>query len=104
MMRQLYEQVLVDDEQMRFYADCEISGTRMYSKKVPVMCRNRVLIKSLQHGSVGGIRQALYNRRHAAAIQDLARYLNQCRRCGKWVCDEEYDPEKMECIECKELF
>lgn len=102
-MRQLYEQVLVDEQQMRFYVECEISGEKIYSRKLPVLCRNKVLMDSLQQGSVGGIRQILYNRTHAAAIQDLARYLNQCRNCGKWVCDEEYDPESMKCNNCKSL-
>ena len=102
-MRQLYEQVRVDENQMRFYAECEISGEKIFSRKLPALCRNKVLIASLQQGSVGGLRQMLYNRTHAASIQDLARYFNQCRNCGKWVCDKEYDPEEMKCKQCKDL-
>ncbi len=99
-MRQLYEQVRVDENLMRFCMECDIKGNRIYSKKVPVICRNRMLLDSLEQGSVGGIRQQVYNRTRAAAIQELARYFNQCRKCGKWVCDDMYDPEKMECTDC----
>lgn len=102
-MRQLYEQVGVDENKMRFYAECDLSGVRVYSKKVPLICRNKNLIDSLACGSIGGLRQTLYNRAHAAATQELARYFNQCRKCGKWVCDEKYDPEKMQCTECTKI-
>lgn len=102
-MRQLYEQVHVDEQQMRFYAECEICGEKIYSKRLPALCRKKVLIELLQQGTVGGLRQKFYNRTHAAAIQDLARYFNQCRSCGKWVCDKEYDPEIMKCTKCMSL-
>ena len=101
-MKQLYEQVRADAQQMRFCAECEISGKKVYSRKLPQLCRNIALLDSLEKGSVGGIRQKLYNSSHAAATQDLARYFNQCRRCGAWVCDEMYDPEEMICMNCKD--
>ena len=100
-MKQLYEQVRADVQQMRFCAECEISGRRVYSRKLPLLCRSDALLDSLEKGSVGGIRQKLYNSSHASATQDLARYFNQCRSCGKWVCDEMYDPEEMICMNCK---
>ncbi len=99
-MKQLYEQVHADPQQMRFYAECCMSGKRIYSRKLPPLCRNGFLLESLEKGSVGGLRQRLYNSSHAGAVQDLARYFNQCRRCGEWVCDEMYDPDRLECIGC----
>ena len=99
-MRQLYEQVFVDKEELRFYSECEISGKKIYSISVPLLCRNKHLLSSLKRGSIGGLRQIVYNHSFAKATQDLARYLNQCRYCGKWVCDEVYEPEKMECKIC----
>jgi len=27
-------------------------------------------------------------------------YFNGCRKCGRWICDEHYDMEKMVCAEC----
>ncbi len=99
-MRQLYKQVCVDEKEMRFYSACDISGKRIYSIKVPLVCRNKKLISSLKRGSIGGLRQMVYNHAFAKATQDLARYLNQCRGCGKWVCDELYDLETMKCNIC----
>jgi hypothetical protein len=33
--------------------------------------------------------------------QDVARlYFNKCHKCGKWICDEHYNENVMECIEC----
>jgi len=33
--------------------------------------------------------------------QEVARlYFNRCCKCGKWVCDEHYNEDVMECIEC----
>ena len=100
-MKQLYEQVHADAQQMQFCAECEISGKRIYSRKLPLLCRSNALLESLEKGRVGGIRQRLYNSSHASATQDLARYFNQCRRCGEWVCDEMYNPEEMICMNCK---
>ena len=99
-MRQLYEQVQVDKDRMRFYAECDISGRRIYSKKLPVLCRIKDLLAVMDEGNVGGFKQSMYNHRKADAIQDLARFFNQCRKCGKWVCDEMFDPQAMECKRC----
>jgi len=33
--------------------------------------------------------------------EDEARlYFNGCRKCGRWICDEHYDMDKMVCAEC----
>lgn len=99
-MRQLYEQILVDKEKRRFYAKCELCGKRQYSMKLPPACRGEELLQLLEEGQAGGLRQRRYNSAKAQAVQDLARYLNQCRKCGKWVCDEMYDPDTMKCKRC----
>lgn len=28
------------------------------------------------------------------------RYFNMCHNCGKWICDEHYNEDDMQCIEC----
>ena len=99
-MRQLYEQILVDHEKRRFYAKCETSGEKRYSVKLPLSCRGEELLQLLEEGCAGGLRQKKYNSAKARAVQDLARYFNQCRKCGKWVCDEMFDPDIMECKQC----
>ena len=101
-MRQLYEQILIDKEKRRFYAKCEACGKRRYSVKLPLACRGEELLQLLEEGYAGGFRQRRYNSAKARAVQDLARYFNQCRKCGKWVCDEMYDLNTMECRECNQ--
>lgn len=101
-MRPLYAQVHPDEQNMQFYAECALSQRRIYSIKLPVLCRKKSLLSSLEKGRCQKVRQALYNKAHAAATQDLARYFNQCCYCGKWVCDESYYPEKMLCAICAE--
>lgn len=100
-MRQLYEQIRVDHKEKKFYADCDACGKRQYSVKLPLLCRGKELLQLLEDGYVGGLRQRMYNRCKARAVQDLARYFNQCRRCGKWVCDEMYDLNALVCNQCK---
>lgn len=100
-MRQLYEQVHVDKKTGRFYAKCQVCGKIQYSKKLPLFCRGEELLNLLEEGRAGGIRQKIYNNRKAKSVQDLARYFNQCRNCGKWVCDEKFDADSLECITCK---
>ncbi len=100
-MRQLYEQIQVDKEKMRFYAECNACGKRQYAGKVPFPCRGEELLQLLEEGYVGGLRQRIYNRSKAQAVQDLARHFNQCRVCGKWVCDEMYDSNALKCKHCE---
>jgi len=90
-MRQFYEHVLADEKTMRFFTECAICGSRKYSHRIPAICRKRILLKLLENGEVGGIRQAAYNHAKARSVQYLARFFNKCRCGGKWVCDDCFD-------------
>lgn len=100
-MRQFYEQVRVDETEMRFYAECPICGKRKHAGKLPLLCRSKKMLELLEQGKSGRIRQAAYNRSKASAVQYLARFFNLCRNCGKWVCDDCYDI-KHDCCTCRE--
>ncbi len=30
-------------------------------------------------------------------------YFNKCHQCGKWICDEHYDENNMQCVECSAI-
>lgn len=34
------------------------------------------------------------------AQADARRYFNMCHACGRWTCDEHYNEDLMQCIEC----
>lgn len=103
-MRQFYKQVQVDETEKRFYAECPSCGKRMYSRRLPMLCRRKDMLKHFSAGTAGGVRQTLYNRRQVASVQNLARFFNRCNLCGKWICDDCYDVlhDDGACISCSE--
>lgn len=100
-MRQFYEQVRVDEIQMRFYAECPNCGKRKYAGKLPLLCRNKEMLPQFRSGKAGKLRQKAYNKSMVAAVQYLARLFDLCRGCGKWVCDDCYDSNS-DCGICRE--
>ncbi|MBE6898727.1 MAG: hypothetical protein E7475_06975 [Ruminococcaceae bacterium] len=96
-MRRFYEQVRADDTTFYFYTECAICRRRQYSKRLPLLCRSKKVLNSDK-----GLRQKIYKRFHAAAVQDLAIQLNRCEYCGRWVCDHCYHSGDKEacCLDC----
>ncbi len=92
-MRQFYELVGVDTDNLRFFAQCHVCGAKVYDVKIPFMCRSVRSFARCAKGKAGKLRQFGYNRSKANAVQRLAIHFNQCRRCNGWVCDECYDAE-----------
>jgi len=91
-MRHFHEQVKVDDMTFCFYAECSLCGSRRQEGHLPFFCRGKALLSLFENGE-GGLRQAIYNRRMAKAVQTLALHFNRCETCGQWVCDECYVPD-----------
>ena len=90
-MKQFYKQVVLDETTLRFYALCAECGKRTEAGRLPLPCRNKALLAQYAAGTVGGIRQTLYNLNYAKAVRRLARFFNRCPSCGKWVCDDCFD-------------
>ena len=90
-MKQFYHQVVADEATLRFYALCANCGKRINAGRLPLLCRDKSLLTQYAAGTVGGIRQTLYNRSYGRAVQRHARFFNRCPSCGKWVCDDCFD-------------
>lgn len=37
------------------------------------------------------------------AQEEAQYYFNMCHKCGKWICDEHYNQDIMQCVECSVL-
>ena len=90
-MRQFYEQVRVDGETLRFYAQCPICGKKQYGARIPLMCRSVRTLAKCAKGQANKLSQTIYNHAKATSVQQLALQFNQCRNCYRWVCDDCYD-------------
>jgi hypothetical protein len=36
------------------------------------------------------------------AEKEARQYFNGCHKCGRWICDEHYNKDKMMCVDCAE--
>ncbi len=87
-MREFYQQVYVDEKELRFFAMCPICTRRHYAHRLPLICRILGNPKTLEKGRGGKLIQQAYNKSLVTAVQDLATQFNFCRSCGKWMCDD----------------
>ncbi len=90
-MKQFYEQVRVDAETLRFYAECPICGKKQYGARIPLICQSVRTLARCADGRANKLSQATFNHTKATATQQLAIQFNQCRYCYRWVCDDCYD-------------
>lgn len=95
-MRHFYQQVHVDPTSMRFYAECPLCGKKQYAGKIPLLCRKKSHIIELEAGHGKKIRQAIYNHKKAATVQNLTLLFNLSRKHAMWICDQCFEPEYRE--------
>jgi len=89
-MKHFYEQVHVDTSTFHFFAGCPLCDRKHFSGRLPWFCRSRKLSTHFINGK-GGIRQIIYAKCNANAVQKLALAFNRCEICGLWVCDQCFD-------------
>lgn len=46
------------------------------------------------------IKNKSYEASLAQAQEEARKYFNMCHTCGKWICDEHYNEDEMNCIIC----
>ena len=92
-MQNFYHQVRPSEKTMAFYAKCALCGKQLYGVKIPVLCRGKKRLKSLEEGCCGKLSQKCYNRGKANAVQRLAMQFNRCCVCSSWVCDDCFEPD-----------
>ena len=89
-MQYFYKSVITDLHNKNFYKECDCCRNRFYADKVPMLCRGTKIMKNLEKSNGDLVRQRMFNRKKALAVQHLARHFNQCTTCGKWVCNDCY--------------
>ena len=103
-MRHFYEQVRADDTTFYFFMECDICRKRKYGRRLPLLCRSKILLRQIQEGQ-NSLRSRLYNHYHAAAVQELAIQFNRCELCEKWVCDDCFCNTETNgcCVQCADI-
>ena len=103
-MKQFYEHIRVDAEELCFSAECSVCGRKQYRGKLPFSCRSVRTLAKCVSGKANKISQTAFNHAKANATQQLALCFNQCRHCFGWVCDDCYDVTDTlgACRECSE--
>lgn len=98
-MKHFYQQVYADPIHMRFAYRCPVCGQVLQGKRIPYLCRRQIGYDKDEPHHIFGV---LYRHARAISVQHIARYVNQCIRCGRFVCDSCYDEQVSDgmCKEC----
>lgn len=73
--------IIADTGGNRYRFFCESSGAAVYTSEI---LNSEDWERNLEQAWEQGARQ----------------YLNQCRKCGKWVCNAMFNPDVLECVDC----
>ena len=99
-MKMFFNNIRLDEESLCFYYACDGCGKRMYSGKLPLLCRGVRTLARCEAGTAGGWKQKAYNRAKHRAYSKLILKFNLCQHCFKFVCDDCFDTEAGFCHDC----